>query len=407
LMVGPLSARATVMTVGLMLSSWFWVMRPQVASLLLLALLLLLLVRERYRIIPLLFVLWANLHGGVVLGGLVLGVAWAAAVLRWWRVRRAGAVDDAPDRRRVRALSIVVPIAGLACAAAPLGFGIYRFVVESTARSIAMKITEWSPVLPRDFFGVVFWIVILGFAALAFRRRRAFASGDAPWGDWVVLLASVALLPFAVRSIRNVPPFVLCAIPAANRLLGPDFRFRWPAFAARIWRPKPRPPSPDHPRLNLALLALMVVAAVAVDGFTYASGLDRLGWRPINDRVLAAVRACDGPLYNHYDDGGTLIWYLPERPIFIDGRQDPYPLDFLIEFVAVEAGQQPYRPLLDRFHVRCAFLPVKSPTVTGLDRDGWISRYRDDKFAVLEAPPAPTATSTPPSKSASTPTWRP
>ena len=130
----------------------------------------------------------------------------------------------------MRALSIVVPLAGLACAAAPLGFGIYRFVIESTARSIAVGITEWTPVLPKDLFGVVFWIVMLAFLTLVFRRRRSVRRRvDAPWGDWVVLFAALALLPFGVRSIRNVPPFVLCAIPAANRLLGPDFRFRWPA----------------------------------------------------------------------------------------------------------------------------------------------------------------------------------
>ena len=61
----------------------------------------------------------------------------------------------------MRALAIVVPLAGLACAATPLGFGIYRFVVESAARSIAVGITEWTPVLPTDFFGVLFWVVTL------------------------------------------------------------------------------------------------------------------------------------------------------------------------------------------------------------------------------------------------------
>src|SRR4029079_11338577 len=88
---------------------------------------------------------------------------------------------------------------------------------------------------------------------------------------------------------------------------------------------------------------------------TWRSGFDRLNWRPIDSRALAAARACDGPLYNHYDDGGTLIRFLPEKPVLVGRRHDAYDLDFLKEFVAVEAGQRPYRPLLDRFHVRCAF----------------------------------------------------
>ena len=65
----------------------------------------------------------------------------------------------------MRTLSVVVPLAGLACAASPLGFGIYRFVIESTARSIAVRITEWFPVLPTDLFGVLFWAATLALVA--------------------------------------------------------------------------------------------------------------------------------------------------------------------------------------------------------------------------------------------------
>ena len=99
---------------------------------------------------------------------------------------------------------------------------------------------------------------------------------------------------------------------------------------------------------------------------------------------------CEGPLYNHYGDGGTLIWFLPGKPVFVDGRQDPFPLPFLLEFVGGRGRAAPYRPLFDRFGIRCAFLPVRSTTVAALDKEGWTTRFRDDKWAVLEAP-APAA----------------
>ena len=386
LMVGPLAPRALLMTIGLVLSSSVWVLRPVVLSLFLLALLLTLLVRERHWILPPLFLLWANAHGGVVLGGLVLAAAWAAALLRWWRVRAAA------DRRRVRVLTLVVVLSGLACAASPLGFGIYRFVIDSTARSMAIRIDEWFPVLPNSFFGVLFWAATLAFAALIVVRRRAFISGQAPWGDWVITVAALALLPLAIRSYRNIALFVLYAAPAASRLLGPQFQLRLPAPLARLRRQGPprAAASPDHPRLNLAFLGAISVAAVAFVAATFRSSPAHLNWRPIGDAALAAARACDGPLYNHYDDGGTLIWFLPGKPVFIDGRQDPYPLPFLLEVSAVEAGAQPHRPLFDRFGIRCAFLPVRSTTVAALDKDGWTTRFRDGKWAVLEAP-APAA----------------
>ncbi|HEY7373089.1 MAG TPA: hypothetical protein VIF57_13075, partial [Polyangia bacterium] len=205
LMVGPLATRAVLLAIGLGLSSWFWVLRPQVLTLSLLALLLTLLVRERYRLIPLLFIIWANAHGGVVLGGLVLGAAWGAAVLCWWRGRAPGAADAgarAANARRVRALALIVALSGLACAASPLGFRIYRFVIESTARSIAVRITEWFPVLPVDPFGVLFWAATLAFVAAVVARRRAFVTGAASWGEWVTVACACALLPLAVRSQR-------------------------------------------------------------------------------------------------------------------------------------------------------------------------------------------------------------
>ena len=380
LMVGTLALRATLMTLGLALSSCVWVLRPHLLTQLLLAVLLLLLARERWRWIPPLFLLWANAHGGVVLGGLVLAAAWAAALLRWSRVR------GADDRTRVRALTVVLVISGLACAAAPLGFGIYRFVIESTARSMQVKITEWFPVKPNDFFGVLFWLSTAAFVALLLTRaRRNFMRAPtAAWADWAVTAAAVALLPLAARSLRNTAPFILLATPAASRLLGADFKL--PAVITRAFARKPRPASPDKPRLNLAILAGMSALAIAFAGVAYASNLERLGWRPISDGALAATRACNGPLYNQYNDGGTLIWFVPERPVFVDGRQDPFPLPFLLDVVEVESGRKPVRPLFDRFRITCAFLPVTADAVGQLTADGWTTRFRDRQYAVLAAP---------------------
>ena len=385
LMVGTLAARATLMTLGLALSSCVWVLRPHLLTQFLLALPVTLLARERWRWIPPLFLFWANAHGGVALGGLVLAAVWAAAVLRWWRVRGDG-LAHADDRARVRALTLVLALSGLACAAAPLGFGIFHFVIESTARSMQVKIVEWFPVKPDDFFGVLFWASTAAFVALLLARApRAFVRPPtAAWADWAVAAAAVALLPLAARSLRNTAPFILLATPAASRLLGADFKL--PAAITRLFARKPRPASPDKPRLNLAILAGMSVLAIVFAGRMYASNLERLGWHPISEGALAATRACNGPLYNQYAEGGTLIWFVPEKPVFVDGRQDPYPLPFLLDVVEVEAGRQPVRPLFDRFGITCAFLPAKADAVGQLAAAGWTTRFRDATYAVLEAP---------------------
>jgi hypothetical protein len=169
------------------------------------------------------------------------------------------------------------------------------------------------------------------------------------------------------------------AAPTASRLLGPGFRFHLP-------RRQARPPSADHPRFNLALAGGVALLAATAVTLAWAAPLERLEWRPITPATLAALRGCPGPLYNHYDDGGFLIWFAPERPVFVDSRQDPYPLDLLLEHEAVERGQRSYRPLFSRYGIRCALLPVGSPTVKALAADGWSTLFRDQRYAVLAAP---------------------
>jgi hypothetical protein len=83
-----------------------------------------------------------------------------------------------------------------------------------------------------------------------------------------------------------------------------------------------------------------------------------------------------------------LIWFLREKPVFVDGRQDPYSMPFLLEMAAVEGGRAPYRPLFARWRIRCALLPAEEDLIATLGKDGWATRFRDSKYAVLEAPAA-------------------
>ena len=84
--------------------------------------------------------------------------------------------------------------------------------------------------------------------------------------------------------------------------------------------------------------------------------------------TLAAVESCRAPLFNHYDDGGVLIWCAPDRPVFVDSRQDPYPLPFMLDAIAVERGDRPYQPLFARWGIGCAFLKASSKMTDRLPR---------------------------------------
>jgi hypothetical protein len=366
LTVGAPTTRFVLMVLGVPLAACVWALRPQIVSLALLAALVTLIARERWRWLPALFVVWANVHGAVVLGVAVLGATAVAALLR----ARSG---DARDRRRAWILAGLTPVCAAATLLTPLGPRLWTFVAESMGRSHTTLIVEWMPAYPTGPVEIGFWVLAVAFALLLARRWRRLET----WSDVALVAAAVVVLPLAIRAVRNVPPFLLLVIPAASRLLGPDVHLR-PGRA-------PERATVDHPRVNLGILGGLVVVGGLVVGTAWACALPLLGWRPISPGALAAVGACPGPLYNRYNEGGYLIWFAPATKVFIDSRQDPYPLDFVLDAVGSEA-RGTTRELFARHGVRCALLPLASPTLPRLQADGWRPRFSDETWTVLVPP---------------------
>lgn len=372
LMVGNETTRFVLMLLGVPLAASVWALRPQIVSLALVATLVTMLARERYRLLPLLFVLWANVHGAVALGVAILGATALAAIVS----ARSG---DTRARRRAWTLALLTPSCAAATALTPLGTRLWTFIGESMSRSHETLIVEWMPAYPTGLVEIGFWALAAAFVVLLARRWRTVER----WDDVAVIVAAAVMLPLAARAVRNIPPFLLLAAPAASRLLGPRFTLR----PSRADGGAAATAESDHPRLNLALLGGLSLAGATTIAVAWLTSAPLLGWRPISDGALLAIGACPGPLYNRYGDGGFVVWFAQRTPVFIDSRQDPYPLPFVLDAVAREARGD-YAELFARHGIRCAFLPRESPTLPRLRSDGWRTRFADDHWAVLVPPRA-------------------
>jgi hypothetical protein len=184
------------------------------------------------------------------------------------------------------------------------------------------------------------------------------------------------MLLLALRSTRNIEPFALVGVPAISRLM-------WrhdaqtggtPARSGRL-----------GPILRTSLLAVSVVAAVVVVHRRWTMTPPPAGWIPVSREAAAAVRGCPGPIYNHYDVGGFLIWAVPEQKVFLDSRQDPYPVELIqAQYEAERTGA--YRELLDRYGIRCAVVEPRSLAVPALCGLGWRETYRDKQWVVINSP---------------------
>lgn len=126
---GPVLVRVALVGGGAALSSAAWSLRPQVLTMALFAAVLWILVRHRYLwTLALLFLLWANLHGAVALGG-VLIVAGCSGVVT--DTRRA--VQGSGNRRRLCVVATTLT---------PLGWSLWLEMPQMMQRVEAYGIQE-------------------------------------------------------------------------------------------------------------------------------------------------------------------------------------------------------------------------------------------------------------------------
>lgn len=314
-----------------------WSLRPQVVTLACFMATCTLLVRDRLIWLPPLFVLWANLHAGVA-----LGLAAIASVL---------IADIVATRRPPWRLAIVGATCLAATAITPMGPGLWRLLLSYSQRTKTQGIEEWLPPgLPPDY--LVFWVVaVLLVGASVVRWQRVDRSTQR------LTMISLMTLLLALGARRNVSVFLLAAVPALSGLLAHCL--------------SPRRKASDFRAGNTVILSAAAVAAAAVVGTIWSRPPASLGWTPLGDRAIAAIEQCPSPIYNTLGLGGYLIWFTPSQPVFVDNRNDPYPIDLLDANLRAERTGD-FLSLFGRYGVRCAVVEPGSTLDGSLqDAEDW------------------------------------
>jgi hypothetical protein len=347
--------RLVLLGAGAILSSPSWSLRPQVFSLALLAITLWITVRRQWLwTLPPLFLIWANLHGAVALGGVLVASAVIATLLA--------------ARQHFRA-TLLVAIACLLCTAAtPLGFTLWREVPLSLARLHSYGVQEWqAPGLALT--DVPFWTAALAATVLVVINRSQLRTS---WTVASLAIASLMFFALAVQSRRNVPPFVLCTVPLIGTLFNRT-------------DPRQRTERVDRPRLNALIFAATVVAGVVGVGMAWYRPLPRLGWTPVSEELRVALANCSGRLYNRYDDGGYLIWFARDKKVFMDSRQDPFPPGIVRDHIQLELSGE-YKELFASYDIGCALTVHGSPLAASLGRDRWQAASGHGSWVVFSRP---------------------
>lgn len=169
---------------------------------------------------------------------------------------------------------------------------------------------------------------------------------------------------------------MLLAVPAMSRMLAAAFPSRG------------LPPAPTTDGRGIAHAAafalLVLVAAIGVP-WLRAARPDIVGTEPMSRDAASAIARCPPPLYNHFNDGGVIIWFVPDQRVFLDTRQDPFPIELVREQIrADDTGN--YAELVERHRLNCAAVRLGSSEIGALTTVGWRETFRDLQWVVLVRP---------------------
>ena len=318
-----------------------------------------------------LMALWANLHGGFVLGLALIGPI------------SLEAVEHAEKGRRLALFMrwVLFGIGALiASCLTPYGWWTLLGATKILGLGELLSlIFEWMPAnfsTFTPFEGALLGLIAFGYyRGLVLSAPRIFLILFLTWG--------------ALTHVRSIEAFAFLVPLVLAKPLGEMF-------------PRPVPDAADAgrwpARYVTALGALMIVAASWTSTSLYL-GQHRFTFTTTHTPV-AAVDVLEQRkvqrVFNAYQFGGYLI--SRNIPVFVDGRAELYGEKFVMDFFKATEGKKPelLPRLLDEYKIDATLLVADAPGPQILDQlKGWKRIYTDDIAVIHVRDPADSATATP------------
>lgn len=334
---------------------------PAYCSILLFGVELLLLVESRRRgdwrllfWIPPLVLVWANLHVQFAYGIALLALFLAATAA-------AAKLSNRPDQTPGR----VSTIAALSLGATFITpyiyhpWGVFFATTLSPANSYLPDFQAPGFRQPQDY--LLLLLAMGAFLALGLRRSRDFFQ--------ISLLMVCAALSF--YSQRDIWLVTLAAVAVIGNVQTSEKTSR----------------SRSNPALAAAIISIgiLMIAAVTCIPHHHEALMTKVARNyPVTASNYIREHHLPQPMFNAFEWGGFLTWYLPEYPVAIDGRTDLYGGDFVIEYSKVMNAETRYTDFPALANARTILLPRHAIMAEALSSvPAFKVAYTDDVAVVL------------------------
>jgi hypothetical protein len=375
-------------TFGLVDLHQLLIVRPQLAGLVLFVGLFVLLNAASWRrshwiVVPVLFALWANLHGSWVVGLGLLGAMFTGRAFDV--IRRTGSVRSVVVNRQVRRLFVLTELAAIAVLLNPYGLGVYAEVLSFAGNPNLQDLIEWEPLTLRMSQGKT-----IAVAALALMTAYRFSPRRITSAEVLLLVGLGGAALWSSRMVHWWGP--VAAYSLALHVAG----------IARRWLPAKRTPAHRRGLTSVVTVGLLwIFFAYTPFGFTLLHGrptdAQARAQRIVNSTSaqtpVAAVNylrrhPVQGLVFNSYEWGDFLLFGGPrDLQLFTNSHAHLIPREVWQDSLTILRAGSRWDDLLDRYGVNTLVLNSQQSEalIRALkgDSETWDVAYEDRLVAVF------------------------
>ena len=303
---------------------------------------------KRWRLlIPLLFLLWANIHGSFLIG--IAYGAWTVCKERSWRLLLIGMVSIGVTFINPYGLEVYTEI--------------FRTMLDGNLHAV---IAEWA----RFSFPISAILYLFVWIALTVYTNKH------QWRRYIRFDSLLFIM--SISSVRMTPLFVLASLPEMNRMI------------KEVKKGLPHKDRALQKRMGVIAATCLIVASFLLpiaelflkrsEGIVY----------PIAAVEVLTKTPCKGNIFNSYNFGGYLIWKLPSHKVYIDGRMPSWEYQdgmYMKDYLRIRSDAAYRDQQFTRFNIDCVLVEnAEAIMIKELSEKGWIKRVNDGYSTLLIAP---------------------
>jgi hypothetical protein len=326
--------------------------------------------------LPVIMVVWTNLHGGFILGLVIQGMFLLGAVME---DRLANKLSFKIILQKQKPVSLVLLASILAVGINPFGYELLLFPFQVSSGVFSTLIGEWKAPDLQEFWYFRFYLIALVLLVSLGKSRVS----------WTERLCIVFFLNAALTHIRHISIMLMALTPFIARMI--DSQFSKNIDNSGI--------DPDKKQLHLSASSGPIITVVIALSLLGSASIDQGSLSFLTPKQIIDVKAKDltqlveyldehlpaGKMFNEYALGGYLLFALKEPPkVFIDGRADMYGEQILSDYNAIRFSVPERDKLLEQYGIDWVVFDKDSGLVVALkESESWDTIYTNEHYAVL------------------------